>query len=181
MKTATRNAILFSSLAFLLGGAAAGCGISVEADLPQVEVTQRDLAFDGVPVTGLIGDVSMTRSFSQEHKTLEAPKGLDSEVKALSVTLTAKTGIQDFGFIHNLRITMSDDVHDPIELLAYQQDPHAKPGNVLSMASANPVDTLDQWKTNSATFTVEVAGALPANDWTVDLSIDFAGTVKYSY
>jgi hypothetical protein len=181
MKTAKPSAILFSSLVILLGGAAAGCGISVEADVPEIEVTQHDLAFAGVPVAALIGDVSMTRTFSQEHKKLEMPDGLDTEVKALGITLTTKTGIKDFGFIHNLRLLMSDDVHDPIELVDFQQDPTTQASNVLTMSSANPVNTLDQWKTNSATFTVEIAGTLPPQDWTIDLSIRFAGKVKYSY
>ena len=181
MTTAKRSLPLFCALSLVLVGGAAGCGVSVEADLPEVEVTQHDLAFDGVPQAGLVGDVSETRSFSQQHKTLELPKGLDSEVKALGVTMTAKTGVQDLAFLHNVRVLMTDDVHEPIELLDYQQDATARPGSVLSMVSANPVNTLDQWKTSSATFTVEVAGALPPSDWTVDLAIDFSGKVKYSY
>jgi hypothetical protein len=180
MKTNTRPA-LFSMLMVLLAGVAAGCGVSVEADVPEVVVTQRDLAFDGVPLAGLIGDVSITRSFSQEHKKLELPDQLDSHVTALGVVLTAKSGITDFSFIHNLRVTMSDEIHDPIELAAYQQDPSAAPSGVLSMKSANPVNTLEAWKTNSATFTVEVAGTLPPQGWSVDLAIHFAGTIKYTY
>ena len=181
MKTTTSSAFLFSSLLLVLGSGAAGCAFSVEADVPEVEVTQHDLAFDGVPLAALIGDVSMTRSFSREHKKLELPNGLDSEVKALGITMTAKSGIQDFGFIHNLRLTMSDDVHDPIELVDYQQDPTAPPSGVLTMSSATPVNTLDQWTTTSATFTVEVSGSRPPQGWTVDLSIRFAGKVKYTY
>jgi len=181
MKTNTLSAVLFSSLVLAVAGAAAGCGVSVEADVPEIEVTQHGLAFDGVPVAALIGDVSMTRSFSQEHKKLEMPDGLDSEVKALGITLTADSGIQDFSFIHNLRLSMSDDVHPPIELIDYQQDPAAPASNVLTLSSANPVNTLDQWKTDSATFTIEVAGTLPPQAWTVDLAIRFAGSVKYTY
>lgn len=181
MKTSKQSPILFSALFLLAASTAAGCGISVEADVPEIEVTQRDLGFEGVPISSLIGDVSLTKTFSQQHEKLELPDGIDSHVKALGITLTAKTGIQDFSFLHNLRLTMTDDVHTPIELISYQQDPNVPPSNVLEMTSTNPADTLEQWKTNSATFTVEVAGTLPATDWTVDLAVRFAGSVKYTY
>jgi hypothetical protein len=165
----------------LLSLATGGCMVEVEADVPDVEVTQHDLAFSGVPAAGDLGDVSLSKSFSQKHQRLDLPAGLDTEVKALGVTLTAKTGIETFDFLQNLRLTMSDDVHDPVELINYQRDPKAPSTNVLSMPSANPVNTLDQWKTDSATFTVEIAGQLPASDWTVDLSVDFSGKIKYKY
>jgi hypothetical protein len=165
----------------LLAATAGGCVMSVEADIPEVEVTQHDLAFAGVPLGGILGDVSMTRSFSQKHEKLDLPDGIDSEVKALGVSLIAKNGVKDFGFIHNLRLTMSDDTHAPVELINYQQDANAKPSAVLTMQSANPVNTLEQWKTDRATFTIEVAGTLPDADWTVDLAIRFSGKVKYKY
>jgi hypothetical protein len=181
MKTAKPSHFLLSTLVFVLGGAAAGCGISVEADVPEVEITRHDVAFDGVPVAALIGDVSVTQSFSQKHDKLELPDGLDSEVKPLGVTVTAKAGIQDFGFVHNFRVLMSDDVHDPVELVSYEQDPAAAPSNVLTLTSANPVNVFDQWKTSSATFTIEVAGSLPPNAWSIDLGIRFSATAKYTY
>ena len=36
-------------------------------------------------------------------------------------------------------------------------------------------------KTDSATFTVEVAGPLPTQEWAIDLSVRFAGKIKYKY
>jgi hypothetical protein len=181
MKTAKPSALLFSALVLVLGGAAVGCGISVEADVPEVEITRHDIAFEGVPVAALIGDVSVTQSFSQMHDKLDLPNGLDPEVKALGVTVTAKAGIQDFGFLHNFRLLMSDNVHDPVELVSYESDPTAPPSNVLTLTTANPVNIFDQWKTSSATFTIEVAGTLPPNAWSIDLGIRFSAKAKYTY
>jgi hypothetical protein len=175
MKTAK-----LAPLWILLSATAGGCGLtSFQADIPDVEVTQRGLAFEGVPLAGLIGDVSVSRSFSQQHQKLDLPAGIDSEVKALGVSLVAKSGVQDFSFIHNLRVTMSDNVHPPVQLLEYQQTPGATPSGTLDMVSANPVNTLDHWKTDSATFIIDVAGSLPAQPWTVDLRIHFGGSLKY--
>ena len=76
---------------------------------------------------------------------------------------------------------MSDNVHQPVELINYQRADGATSTNVLTLESANPVNTLDHWKTDSATFTVEVAGPLPTQDWTIDLAVRFAGKIKYKY
>jgi len=37
----------------------------------------------------------MSKSYSQEHGKIEAPDGLDSEVKTLSVSLRATSGVTD--------------------------------------------------------------------------------------
>src|SRR5205085_10385487 len=88
----------------LAAASSAGCMVSVEAEIPDVQVTQKGLTFTGVPIGGALGDVSMTQSFSQEHEALDLPDGLTSEVKALEVSLTAGEGIRDFSFVHYLRL-----------------------------------------------------------------------------
>jgi hypothetical protein len=169
------------ALAFALVTGAAGCMVSVDAEIPRVEVTQRDLLFAGVPVAGALGEVSMTRSFSESHQALDLPAGLTSEVKALDVSLTAKQGISDFSFVRNLRLTMSDesDGADAIELINYERDIAAPASLVLTMVSANPVNTLEKWKTKSALFTIDIAGTLPDTDWSVDVTVRFAGSIHY--
>lgn len=155
--------------------------VSVEADVPDVEVTQKNIMFQGVPATGLAGDVAMTNSFSQKHPTLDLPQGLTPEVSVLQVSLTAKEGISNFDFIHQLRLTMSGDANnsDAVELINYQKDPASQTGAVLTMPSANPVNALEQWKTDSALFTIDIAGTLPTADWAVDVTVRFAGKIDY--
>jgi hypothetical protein len=181
MKTLKQTSVLFGALA-LLSLPMSACMVEVQATVPEVEVTQHDLTFDGVPgAAALGGDVSLSKSFSQKHQRLDLPASLNTEVKALGVTLTAKSGIENFDFLKALHVTMSDDVHDPITLIDHTRVEGAPSTNVLTMESANPVDTLDQWKTDSATFTIDVAGALPPQDWKVDLAVRFAGKVTYKY
>ncbi|HEY2730356.1 MAG TPA: hypothetical protein VGK52_10470 [Polyangia bacterium] len=180
MKNLKTTSILLGALA--LGAVtAAGCMLQVEADVPEVEITQHDVVFAGVPAATGLGDVSLTKSFSQQHQRLDLPAGLTTEVKAMGVTLTAKSGIDNFDFLKNMRVTMSDGVHDPVELVDYQRVDGAPSTNVLTVESANPVNTLDEWKTDSATFTVEVAGGLPPGDWTMDVAVRFAGKIVYKY
>jgi hypothetical protein len=180
MKTLTRSQVLFGAVA-LSSLSMGACMVEVQATVPEVEVTQHDLKFDGVPQAADLGDLSLSKSFSQKHQRLDLPAGLDTEVKALGVTLTAKAGIENFDFLKALHVTMSDDVHEPITLIDYARVDGSPSTNVLTMESANPVNTLDQWKTDSATFTIAVAGSLPAQDWKVDLAVRFAGKVTYKY
>jgi hypothetical protein len=181
MKVLRPSAILVGAVA-LASLAWGGCSIQVEADVPEVEITQHDVVFAGTPADASGGgDVSLAKSFSQQHQRLELPSGLTTEVKAMGVTLTAKSGIDNFDFIKNMRVTMSDGVHAPVELIDYQRADGAPSTNVLTIESVNPVNTLDQWKTDAATFTLEVAGPLPTNDWSLDVSVRFAGKIVYKY
>jgi hypothetical protein len=179
-KHSTFVLVALTTATLALSAGAAGC-VSVDAEIPDVEVTQKDLAFAGVPVGSALGDVSMTQTFSSEHDALDLPQGLNSEVKALGVTLTAKSGIKDFSFLRYLRLTMSDtaDNSNALELINYERPDSAPASNVLNMTSANPVNALEKWKTKSALFTIEVAGTLPDSDWTADVTIRFAGNVHY--
>jgi hypothetical protein len=171
----------FAFVLLALAAGAGGCMVSVDAEIPNVEVTQKGLSFAGVPVGAALGDVSLTQSFSQTHSKLELPEGLSSEVKALDVSLTAKTGITDFSFVRYLRLTMSDDTNNAnaIELFNYEKDPAAAPSAVLKVVSANPLNALEKLKTESALFTIDVAGTLPDHDWTVDITVRFGGSIHY--
>ena len=178
MKTSALVSLFVSTLA----AAASGCGISVEADVPDVQVTQRGLTFSGVPGASLAGDMSMAKSYSQEHDKLDFPDGLDSEVKTLSVSLRATGGVDDLAFIHYMRITMApDDGSEATELGVYEPARNAAAGKEISLTTLNPVNLLDAWNTDSAKFTLEIVGALPEHDWTGDVTAHFSGKIKYKY
>ena len=180
MKTLRPSSIVFAGFA-LLSMAAGGCMVKVEADVPEVEITQQDVTFAGVPQAAAAGDVSATQSYSQQHQRLELPSGVDTTVEALGVTLTAKSGIDNFDFLKIMQLTMSDGVHPAVQLIDYQSVAGAPSTNVLTIESANPVNTLDEWKTDTATFTVTMAGALPSADWSLDVAVRFAGKLVYNY
>lgn len=181
MKTNTisHTVTLVLSLATL---SAAGCGLSIEAELPDVEVTQRGIVFPGVPGADLPGETSMAKSFSQQHDKIEFRDGIASDVRTLSVTLRATGGVPDLSFISYLRVTMhANDGSEAIELGVYDPAPGTVVGKEISLTTLNPINIFDAWNTESATFTLEVAGALPTTDWTGDVVVHFSGKVKYTY
>jgi hypothetical protein len=181
MKT---HALISISVALAtLSAAAAGCGISLEADVPDVEITQRGVLFPGVPGASLAGDMSMAKSFSQKHNKIDFADGLDSEVKTLSVSLRARSGVSDLSFIHYMRITMAPDDGESaaIELGVYEPAPGAVVGDEINLTTLNPVNVFEAWNTDKAKFTLEVVGALPEHDWTGDVVAHFSGKIKYSH
>ena len=181
MKTSALISIVLAVAA--LATTTAGCGVSVEADVPDVEVTQRGVVFQGVGVDGTGGDTSMARSFSQQHGKIEFADGLDSEVRTLSVSLRATAGVDDLSFVHYLRVTMAPDDGDGevIELGVYEPPAGATAGKEISLTTLNPINVFAAWNTDAAKFTLEVAGALPQHDWTGDVIAHFSGKLKYRY
>jgi len=182
----------FLAVAFaaLLGTAAGGCSISAQADVPDVEVTQHGISIPGVPAgaaaflsggSSSSGATSTTVSFKQSLPDLNLPQDLTSTVKAVKVDFIAKDGIKDFSFVQGLRVTMTPKGSTAVtELINYQKNGVTN-GKTLSIDSQNPVNILDQWKTDSATFTVEVMGDLPTAAWTFDMAVHFSGQVTYKY
>lgn len=173
--------LLAATFVSVLVASAGGCALSVEAEIPEIEVTHRGLMFEGAPIE-IPGEISMTKSFSQEHDKLDFPEGLGAEVKTLSITLKATSGVSDLSFIRYLRISMSGhEGHSAIELGTYDADIDGSSGAEITLTTLNPVNVLDAWKTESATFTLEVAGSLPTSSWTADITVRFAGKAKYTY
>ena len=177
----SRRSWLVSMLAVAIAAAAGGCSLSVEADVPDVEVTQHDVAIPGVPMEGRTGDVSTHLSFTQTMPNLDLPKGFESNVESTKIEFVAKKGITDFAFVKALRVTMTPNGSlTPIELINYEKADGAVVGKTLSVDSLNTIDILKEWK-DKATFDLQIAGTLPDADWAVDLIVHFNGKVSYKY
>jgi len=184
MKTTKSNRSAFLALALTAAGfatVASGCTLSVEAEIPEVVITQRDLSFQGVPDFG-IGDVSMEKSYSQDHGKIEMPEGLESEIKTIGVTLRATSGVSDMSFLKLLRVTMSSaNVVEPVELGSYEYDPGAPKSNEIHLTAVNPINVFEAWNADKATFTLQLAGSLPTTAWTADVIVRFSARAKYEY
>lgn len=177
----SRRSWLATMLAAAIAAASGGCALSVEAEVPDVEVTQHDISVPGIPMAARVGDVSTHLTFTQSLPSLGLPKGLASNVDAAKIDFIAKKGIKDFSFIKALRVTVTPNGSpSPIELVNYEKADGAVVGSTLSVDSRAAVDVLEQW-TDKAIFDIQVAGALPQDAWAVDLTIHFNGKVSYKY
>jgi len=181
METTKTSPFVALGVLVALSGLVGGCGLSVEADLPDVEITKRDLAFPGMPASTVVGDAAMTRSFTQQHAKLALPDHLNSDVEILGVRVVAKRGVSDLSFIHDLRVTLSAGAQQgtPVELVSYHDPSNASAGTVLEIANTTHENASNELRTDAATFTVEVAGSLPQRDWAIDLAIRFSAKLRY--
>jgi hypothetical protein len=177
----SRRSWLTSLLAAALAAAAGGCSVSVEAEVPDLAVTQHDVVVNGIPMAGRLGDVSTHFTFTQKLPSLDLPDSVESQVESAKIELTAKRGIADFSFLKALRVTITPSGSPaPIELLEYEKKDGAVVGKTLLADSLNAVDILKQWK-DTAVFDLQVAGALPESDWAIDLTVHFNGKFSYKY
>jgi len=177
----SRRSWLTALLAAALATAAGGCSVSVEAEVPDLAVTQHDIPVTGIPMAGRAGDVSTHFAFTQKLPAIDLPDSVESNVESAKIELVAKHGVQDFSFLTALRVTITPNGSPaPIELVEYQKKEGAVVGKSLVVDSLNTVDILKQWK-DQAVFDVQVAGALPSSDWAIDLTVHFNGKFSYKY
>ncbi len=175
----SRSSPLATLPALLLAGAC-----SVDAHLPEVEVTQHDVSFQGVPFLDGQTEAALSHTFTQKPPRLDIPKDLFSEVRALNVELTAKSGVPDLSFIRYLRVTVApagaaSETAAPIEVIDYTRPEGATIGSTLSLPCPKTPDVLEAWKADKVSFTVDLVGTLPAARWSTDVKVRYAGKVKY--
>jgi hypothetical protein len=161
--------------------ATSGACMSIEAEAPEIEITQADVRFTGVPAIAGLG--STKQSFTGNHPALDLPSELSADVRAVQVILTARSGITDFAFLSGLKVTMQDDAKKKaaVTLLDYQRGEVPTPTAVLTIPAANPTNVIEQWKSDAALFGLEIEGTLPEQDWSVDVTLSFAGTASWKY
>jgi hypothetical protein len=87
---------------------ASACTFSVEANIPDVEITQRGLRMPGIPKAKLAGDVSVSSSFTFSSANTAWAKSMNSSVYVRQVEVTASSGVDNLDFIKAAHLTMAD-------------------------------------------------------------------------
>jgi hypothetical protein len=168
------------SLATVFAG---GC-VSVDASVPEIQLVQSGMEFPGTPIEVIraVGEVSVSQSFSYAHDPIELPSGMESQVRTVGVSLRANQGIEDFSFLRSMTIQISDDVNPAFELASFEHEAGTadNAAEVLVMKVNPDVDTLGIMKTESLGFVVDLSGALPTANWSMDVLIDMSGEVQFT-
>lgn len=166
-----------------LGALSLGLGAcSAEAELPEVLVTQHDVAFEGVPFIPGITDVSHTVTTTFDHPSdLDLPEELNPELRALSTTVYARGDMQDLSFLEELTLILASRVPgapEPIVLAAYQRSGSGDVGRVLELETDGDSNVLDIWDTDDAYYELSLSGVLPESAWSVDVTFAFSGRLS---
>jgi hypothetical protein len=169
---------LFSTIP-VLAALAGGCSPSFEADLPDVEITQHGLRMAGVPGASLVGDASVTSSFT--FSLSKWTKRMNSEVFVHKVTITARDSLANLDFIKDARVTAAAPASpdSATAIMDYERSPDAPSTSAIAVNPPAPVDITSLWSANQLVIELQVAGQLPEQDWTVDVTVQVSGNITY--
>jgi hypothetical protein len=160
-----------------------GACVEVQADVPDVEITQHGVMFQGVPSAKRLGEVSVTHTFSLSGDQLSFTKDLNSQVYAMEVILRPTLPMQNLDFIRTARVQMSNPAKDgvqPVKDIVYYErtgDQVAQP--ILAVKTLMPIDITELWAAKKTDIILTISGVLPEVNWSVDVSLRLSGKIEY--
>jgi hypothetical protein len=171
-------------VALALVSLALGAGCSASADIPEVVVTRTDVAFMGVPVIPGVTDVTQTVSTTFDHPSdFDLPSELNPELRPLSASVAGNGDMHDLSFLEGLKVTLSSRAEGapPPRTLAYYERPASGTvGDVVELQTNVESDVLSYWDTKQAYYDVTLWGVLPSEDWAIDVTFAFSGSISVS-
>jgi hypothetical protein len=175
MKAISRSALQH----LLLVAACAGSfACSAEGSIPDITVTESDLAFEAMPIAGL--NASLTTRFDHPGD-LELPEFLNPSLHVVGVTITAAEGVSDLSFVDGLTVTLgaaSPDAPPAEEMGTYERKTGQTSMRVLNLDADEKVDVVEHWRTGQAYYELTLWGSLPDRPWAVDVSVQFNGKIE---
>lgn len=178
-RAAFRRGFVAAGIAASLG--AMGC-MSVEGEFPEVEMTRHNLRIAGVVTPDPSRTMAHTVTFEHPYTALEVPDEIQSELRPVRCVLTAGDGVEDLGFIEGFTLSISAAESTGLpseEVFAYERDETEPDGPVVSAEAVNRPNVLGYWETGTTVYTLSVYGRLPPQDWSLDVSVVFAGKAKF--
>jgi hypothetical protein len=164
-------------LTVLLGG----CALSVEGELPDVEIARHGVVIPGVPLEASLGDSSVYVTITVNPKDhIDVDPSTYRSVKVHQVVFTS-TGA-DLSFVRALDLTMNGSraAAAPIPVLHYTHAADgAAVGTTLTIPVDPPAEVVGAWKDPPSTIGLQVRGDLPQSDWSLDVSVHLSATIGY--
>jgi len=169
------------SIVPVLAALTGGCSPSFEADLTDVEITQHGLKMAGVPGAALLGDTSVTSSFTFSSSTWT--KRMNSQVFVHQVTITAGGSLASLDFIKSARVTAAASAlsEGTTAIVDYERSADAPSTSAIAVSLPAPIDVTSLWSANQLVIELQVAGQLPEQDWSVDLALNLSGNITYKF
>jgi hypothetical protein len=173
----------FFSTILILAASAGACSPSFEADLPDVEVTQRDLKIPAALSPVAAADVSVRAAFTLSSSDTAQAKYVNSNVLVHAMRITPTDSQTRLDCIHSASLTVAVDGRQEttIPVAKYDRDPNATPSSDIEVSMPAPVDVTAVWSADKTVVELQVTGQLPTQDWTVDLTLNLSGKITYKY
>ena len=168
----------------LLALSAGGCLLSAEGELPDVQVTQHDVAIPAAPSAVSGADVPISVSFSQKPNRAGLNRSAFSEVRVLGIEVAAKSGVPDLSFLTSLSLLASSAAAQaagkpPVLIGNFERTESGAAGPLLRIDNDSPPDVTELWKSTELIFTLQAVGRMPNVAWTADIGLRFEATISY--
>lgn len=156
---------------------------SAQADIPEVIVTQTDVAFEGVPrVPGAPLEHEISTSFDHPSD-VTLPSELNPELHPLAASISGRGQSPDLSFVHGIRLTLASRAEGapaPIVLAEYEREGSATATSSIELDIDRSSNVLEYWDTKDAYYDVTIRGELPEQTWSIDVSFAFSGRLSVS-
>jgi hypothetical protein len=154
---------------------------SFEADLPDVQITQRGLIVPGVPQTTLGSPSSTPSFFPLSSSDVAWAKGMKTEVLVHRVQIVASGSLSTLDFIDCVHVTVAVPASSEgaIPIMDYERNEEAPSSSVIDVNIPAPVDIATVWSADKTVIELQMAGQLPEQDWTVDVTLNLSGKISY--
>jgi hypothetical protein len=109
-------------------------------------------------------------------------KRLTSDVHLHRVVVAASDSLPNLDFIKLAHVTAANPTspESPTELLNYERSEAAPSSSNIAVSMVTPIDITTIWSADQAVIELQVAGQLPEQDWTVDLTLILSGKMTYN-
>ena len=160
---------------------ACACSPSFDADLPDVEITQSGLKVPAATAAMATGNFSVPGTFTISSSDTAWAKRMNSNVRVHQVTLVASGGQPNLDFIECARMTVSasGDPEGAIEIMNYERVANAGSGSAIVVDIPIPNDITIPWTNDQTVIAFQVAGQLPTQDWTFNVTFKLSGKITY--
>ncbi len=100
-----------------------------------------------------------------------------------SITIAASGSVPNLDFVDFARVTAANPAipDSATEILSYARSEAAPSGSAIDVSMATPIDITSLWSADKAVIELQVAGQLPEQDWTVDVTLNLSGKMTYQF
>ncbi len=175
--------LLQASFAASLITLAAGCPLlEVEAEMPEVCMTHKDVEVEGVPADYAMG-IDETFVFD-DLTAFDEIKDLDADLRFVSATVRATYGVGNRAFIDAASVQIASNNPDSTlptrAIYACDGNCPAK-DNALAIPVKDQDDALEYIRSGSMAIALTATGNMPTESWKMDVEICVAGRASYSF
>jgi hypothetical protein len=158
-------------------------GCSFEADLPDVQITQRGLIVPGVPQTTPGSPSSTPSFFPLSSSDVAWAKGMKTDVLVHRVQIAASGSLSTLDFIDCVHVTVAapSSSESAIPIMDYERNEEAPSSSVIDVSIPAPVNITTVWSADKTDIELQMAGQLPELDWTVDVTLNLSGKITYKF